>query len=183
MDALWIEFTKALTLCAKASGAPTNPHWTAYMTALFTPVVAFLGVLIAYRQWVTARDKLRLDLFERRLAIYSAFRTTLGQIFVKGQLNQEDEQKYLNGVSSSMWLFGEDVHKYLADEFWGKLMEHHLLVSELDGAVVGIERRELAKKKSELRSWFLVQDKRAEMLFLPYLGFHHLTAHRKPQKR
>jgi hypothetical protein len=176
MDAMWAEFSRALELCARASSASKNMHWTEYMSALTTPMLAIFGAFIAYRQWATSRDELRLDLFERRLVIYEAFRSALGQMYVKGQLNHEDEDKYLAGVAGSLWLFGDDVHKYLVEEFWNKLMEHRLLVSQLQEALQIDERRELAQKKRELREWLLAQNKRSEKLFLPYLGFHHRTA-------
>ena len=44
------EISQALVLCAKASSA--GPNWTAVITG----VVAALGILIAYRQWASARD-------------------------------------------------------------------------------------------------------------------------------
>jgi hypothetical protein len=42
-----------------------SPHWTAYVSALGTPIIAALAAviasLIAYRQWRTAQDRLKLD--------------------------------------------------------------------------------------------------------------------------
>lgn len=35
-----------------------------------TPIVALLVGLVAYRQWLTAKDKLALDLFDRRLEMH-----------------------------------------------------------------------------------------------------------------
>jgi hypothetical protein len=47
------------------------PHWTAYLTALLTPVIAVLATYIAYQQWRLNRHKLKLDLFERRWNVYA----------------------------------------------------------------------------------------------------------------
>lgn len=49
-----------------------EPHWTAYLSALLTPIVGFFGALIAYLQWRIARNKIKLDLYEKRFAIYEA---------------------------------------------------------------------------------------------------------------
>ena len=44
--------------------------WLVVLQGLLTPVIATIAVGIAYQQWKTNRAKLRLDLFERRMAIF-----------------------------------------------------------------------------------------------------------------
>ena len=50
------------------------PLWVEYVKALGTPVVAIVAAsiagAIAYRQLRTARNKLKLDLFDKRMAVY-----------------------------------------------------------------------------------------------------------------
>jgi hypothetical protein len=46
---------------------PTIPVWISTLSALLTPAIAILGGVIAYRQWRTARDILKFDLFDRAL--------------------------------------------------------------------------------------------------------------------
>ncbi len=57
------------------------PIWTEYVRVLGTPVVALLAAsiagFIANRQWKTARNKLKLDLFDKRIAIYKLAITAL----------------------------------------------------------------------------------------------------------
>jgi hypothetical protein len=52
------------------------PIWIEYVKALGTPlaalVAAFIGGFIAYRQMQTAKNKLKLDLFDKRVAVYKA---------------------------------------------------------------------------------------------------------------
>lgn len=45
-------------------------HWTAYVSAFGLPIVAAVAAAIAFYQWKTARNKLKLDLFEKRIAVY-----------------------------------------------------------------------------------------------------------------
>lgn len=47
-----------------------DPHWTAYLKALLTPLVAIIAAYVAWRNVETARNKLKLDLFYRRLKAY-----------------------------------------------------------------------------------------------------------------
>ena len=55
---------------------PADPHWTAYLTAISTPIVAILAALIAggiaYKNWRTAQMKLKLDLFDKRISVVEA---------------------------------------------------------------------------------------------------------------
>ncbi len=150
-----------------------QPHWTAYLTAFMTVFIAAFGAWIAFQQWRTAQDKLRLDLFERRMVIYDAARKALGKIFTHGEITPLEETEFLVGVMGSKWLFGKDIHEYLHKEFWEKLAENHMYVAMLDGLPTGAERTSLANKKAELRKWFTAQSDRMDALFLPYLGFPH----------
>ena len=43
-------------------------------SAFLTPLIAIIVAYIAYRQHLTARAKLNLDLFEKRLAVYNQAR-------------------------------------------------------------------------------------------------------------
>lgn len=150
-----------------------GPHWTTYLTAMMTPVVACFGAWIAYQQWITARDKLRLDLYERRMAVFTAAWETLGVVFTRGDLTREDESTYLQGTAGAQWLFGKEIQEYLGKEFWGQLCELHRYVAEMDGLPPGPQRSELSQKKLEQRKWFYAQSDRMEKLFHPYLGFEH----------
>jgi hypothetical protein len=42
------------------------PIWAHELQALSVPIVALFGLYIAYRQWVTAHERVKIDLFERR---------------------------------------------------------------------------------------------------------------------
>jgi hypothetical protein len=52
------------------------PSWVQYTQALAPPFIALVagisGGYIAYRQWRTGHYQLRLDLFDRRFAVYKA---------------------------------------------------------------------------------------------------------------
>lgn len=150
-----------------------EPHWTAYLTAMMTPVVASFGAWIAYQQWITARDKLRLDLYERRMAVYKAAWEAMGIVFTRGGISTEDESTYLQGIAGAQWLFGEEVVDYLNKELWEQLTDLHSYIAQLDGLPHGPERTALANKKAEQRKWFYDQPKRLDKLFYPYLGFEH----------
>lgn len=153
-----------------------EPHWTAYVTAFATPVVAGLGLWIARRQWVTARDKLRLDLFEKRMLIYDAFRKAESRVLSSAGLSTEHKTQYLIDVSSAKWLFGEEVVFFLEDEFPEKLDELRLCSTALMRPQLSDEERwKFTQQEIELLRWFGAQRTLADQLFMPYLSFREIA--------
>lgn len=45
---------------------------TKLFSALAVPIIGFLGVYIAWKQWETAAYRYRMDLFDKRFGIYEA---------------------------------------------------------------------------------------------------------------
>jgi len=60
------------------------PTCVLYVQALGPTIIALaasgIAGYIAFRQWLTARNRLKLDLFDKRFAIYQAMRDFLGGI-------------------------------------------------------------------------------------------------------
>jgi hypothetical protein len=134
-----------------------EPHWTAYLSALLTPVVAVIGAYIAWRQSRTAQNKLKLDLFEKRFAVYHAARNMLAEIMTKGKLSDASLYEYGAGTREAKWLMDEEVAKYLSEELWNNAVQLQTCDAELDGLPVGEERTRLVHKRAELKKWFFAQ--------------------------
>jgi len=98
--------------------APT--HWTAYLAAISTPLIAMLaggfGGYVAWRQWRTAQDRLRLDLFEKRLAIYTATMKFLASILTSGRVDRDEEHLWSIAVREAKWLLNRDLEVYFYSE-------------------------------------------------------------------
>jgi hypothetical protein len=61
--------------------------WVTLFAGLLTPVIGIVVAFVAWQQWKTARDKLKLDMFDRRLAIFIAVRD-----YMTAVLNRSDGQ-------------------------------------------------------------------------------------------
>jgi hypothetical protein len=93
------------------------PIWIEYVRALGTPIAALLGAIIAgviaYRQMRTATNKLKLDLFEKRIIVYTAAVDLISTI---GGLDHISEKRYdeiLASLNGALWLLDRDAEKYL----------------------------------------------------------------------
>jgi hypothetical protein len=78
-------------------------------SALLTPVVALLAMYIAYRQWRTAQNKLKLDLFERRVAIYEAAQSYVHHCRHEQRIDAIIEQAFADRTSGAKWLLNDEV--------------------------------------------------------------------------
>jgi hypothetical protein len=96
------------------------------LTNFLTLIVAAIAVYIAYQQWLTARAKLNLDLFERRLPIFDA--TLKAAIFAYNDEETKNEalQGMTNLYAEASFLFKPEVEAYMRElsETIGELKKH-----------------------------------------------------------
>lgn len=150
-----------------------DPHWTTYLSALLVPTVAVLGFIITYRQWRTAQNKLKLDLFERRFSVYDAARRLLASIMTSGKAKDEETFKFLSGTREAKWLLNADIAEYLDKQIYHKAIDLQTLDAELEGVPVGEERSANVRKQSEIKTWMLKQYEVLDEKFTPFLKLEH----------
>lgn len=123
---------------------PADPHWTAYWTALGTPIFSFIAaaaaIWIAHRNWRTAQNKLKLDLFDRRVKVYAVIREAMNKLATDRILEAQELVDCYDAMFDSEWLFSKNVYSYLANNTVSKISEcramakrvHELKVELLD---------------------------------------------------
>lgn len=84
------------------------------VVSVVTALIAGLVGIVAYRQWRTAREKLVLDLFQRRFNIYVAAKSGVDQVMISASTRNNDSIRNVSVAGSeAVFLFGNDVCKYL----------------------------------------------------------------------
>ncbi|MGY5803369.1 hypothetical protein ACXHMN_18730 [Rhizobium sp. LEGMi12c] len=85
------------------------PVWIQVLQALSTPAIALGGGLVAYRQWRTAQQKVVLDLFDRRWALYNEILAVVQDALRGTKADTDDSIKV--GILShrATFIFGDDV--------------------------------------------------------------------------
>jgi hypothetical protein len=151
----------------------TDPHWTTYLAALLTPTVAILGALIAYRQWRLAQNKLKLDLFDRRLSIYEAARTLVASIMTSGKAKDEEVFKFMVATREAKWLLNDSIAQYLDKELYHNAIDLQTLAAELEGVPVGEVRTKNVRAQAEIKKWLLAQFEVLDEKFSPFLQLRH----------
>lgn len=77
-----------------------------------TFVVAIFAAMIAHRQSLTAQSKLRLDLFEKRWAVYRATQNIILALN-RQQVTPVAHQDFARAIQGARWLFDEPTSVYL----------------------------------------------------------------------
>lgn len=84
-----------------------------FSKGLLTPIIAVIAAFIAYKQWYTNAQKLKLDLFNRRFRVYEETIKILRLILRNLKPNQADLQNFYEATLEADFLFKPEVRQYL----------------------------------------------------------------------
>lgn len=152
---------------------PSEGNWVTTFSALLTPIIAILSVFIAANQWITARRKLKLDLYEKRLKVYESVRSTIGKIVTSGTTDQQTETDFLIGIAGSKWLFDESMVNYLNVDLWKEIVRLGTIRAMVDGVPQGEESSRLIKEWGESKMSFNYHLQKIDEKFYPFLNLRH----------
>jgi hypothetical protein len=141
-----------------------------WLTALTTPALATVAGWIALQQYRLQRYRLRHDLSERRLAVFTAARDFARTAVTKLEASDEALVAFDVATAQAPFLFGADVIDYLA----GLRHSYCILLGVADQRQLGDipERPEGAQARSDWvvqRQWLRDELKKAQQVFRPYL--------------
>ena len=132
--------------------------------------VAKLQAGIAKRAWQTSNEKIVLDLFEKRLAIYEEIRATITPINSSGNTTDENFCKYCQSIDRARYFFGLDVLNYL-ERIRISLINHQLACSTVSNDLTP-DRPDWVKRKMESFKQIIEFYTDAPPLFAPYMQAH-----------
>ncbi|WSH67085.1 hypothetical protein U8Q05_12015 [Rhizobium ruizarguesonis] len=87
--------------------------WMQAGQLITTVVIGVIAAVIAWRQWRTARDKIKLDLFDRRFAVFMDVRKLVSEA---AQARAFSDPALPNEVvARARFLFGPEIQKQVSD--------------------------------------------------------------------
>jgi hypothetical protein len=125
-------------------------------SGLLTPLIAIIVAYIAYRQWRTADNRLKLDMFERRLAIHSIARDLIASVVTSGVVDNSMLLSFVHGTRQARWLLDTSLQDYLDAEMYKSALCLQNLQSE-EKCLSGDDLTGNVQKQSELKIWFTNQ--------------------------
>ena len=87
--------------------------WKAVITVIVALIAALIAASLQYRQWKTAHDKLKLDLFERRIKVFETIRAELLAPAVGGRYPDKVSDACSAAIADARWIFGPEVTDFL----------------------------------------------------------------------
>ena len=100
-------------------------------------------------------------------------RQVITTVMTSGQISQEAEFQYLSGTRGALWLYNEEIVRYLDEEIWHKVVDLGTLQSELEGLPVGEERTKNVHAQRDIKKWLAKQLRVMERKFAPFLTLGH----------
>jgi len=135
-----------------------------------TTIVAVAGAVIAYFQFVTARRKLMLNLFDRRLKVVEGVERAVGPFLANGKLSVENFNELLTAKVAARFLFGQDVQDHtglLQQDFAFWLAHSDRSLADPDTP----NREALIDKKAEVELRLATYPSKTAGIFGPYMKF------------
>ena len=144
-----------------------------HFLTFLTIIVGILVVFMAYRQFVLANEKLKLDLFEKRFAIYTGVESFLtyiigGESATHETITFERLHKFWYETRYAPFLYDNDILIYL-EEINKKAAKLQIIEQQMQSNPQ--DYTNLFDEKSVINEWFLNQLSRLKDIFSPYLKF------------
>ena len=144
-----------------------------YLAPSATLIVGLSVAFIAWQQWRVARNKLRMDLFDRRYKVYEATRQFLSVILRDATFKDSDLFTFYAGISDSEFLFRSDVVDYLT-QMRKRAIEMQLHQKLCEPLPLGDERPRHVQAAHDQLLWLDEQLTAMSKTFAPYLGLSHI---------
>ena len=140
--------------------------------AVLLAYIAYQNYKINFANSRVQKDKLRLDLFDRRHRIFRASQELFATVVREGALTQKALFKFSADSSDSEFLFGEEIKDYISEIYKRGVKLIYINERLNDRSLkVGDERSKLAHENSELLKWFGDQFEVSREKFRKYLHF------------
>ena len=145
-----------------------TPIWVQTLSALLVPVIALAVGVIAYLQWRTNKNRLKLELFDRRVKYYEAAIQFIGDTMANNAVSDESRMKFIHARYGSAFLLNDDVTEYLKE-----LSKKGDAVSELSSKEKdlpsGDDKTRTIEERYEAVNWIVGQREILQRKFEPFL--------------
>lgn len=117
----------------------------------------------------TAKNALKLELFERRVAVYDAALKAIDSTALMNYQREEVQKAYKAGIEPAIWLFPQEVLDYLNSELLPLLVEFGVTSRDAEFCADEEEKTSAIRRESYLRIELMAQGHRLNEVFAPHL--------------
>jgi hypothetical protein len=150
--------------------AASAAAFVAYRLGRSQIAVAEIQADVAKRNWQTANERIVLDLFERRIAIFEGIRGVVAKVLSTGRPDDETYFEFVKAIDKATYFFGPEVADYLEE------LRLLIIDLQLDANVISDnrnpDRSEHIKGKTERMKKLSKFYETTKVLFGPYIQAH-----------
>ncbi|MBB4768630.1 MULTISPECIES: hypothetical protein [Xanthomonas] len=143
------------------------------LRASMPTVVATAAVWISFQQYRIAEAKLKLDLYDRRMAVYEGFRELL-EVVTLDSIVAVNLAKFRACIGHAEFLFGVDVIKFLrtVEEKYKRLLKLSGKMRSIKAGTSQESLQDVERQFDEQLDEFLEMDQTGFAVFQRYLSMH-----------
>ncbi len=138
--------------------------------AIIATLIAIMVAWTGYQQYKLAKDKFKLDLFEKRFAVYKGIQRFLTIIRQKPYFDDGQLFEFRRDTQNATFLFGSEITKYI-NMIDSKALKMRSIVCQYQPLPVGKDRSILVKNQDQLLTELIDELPRLREVFAPYLRF------------
>ena len=158
------------TISKTANILPLGGVTLTEINALFTIFIGLFVAWVAFQQYRLGRAKFKLDLFDKRYAIYKATQRFLSHILKEARMDLKKLWEFRGDTQNAVFLFDNDIPKYL-DEIDKKALKLWETKEEYKEMPKGDERSKLCRDESQLCHELIKKLPELKVVFGKYLKF------------
>jgi hypothetical protein len=136
--------------------------------ALLTPVIGVVTTIILVNQYRMEKRRWRLDLFEKRYAVFRSTMEYIGSMMRHGKSTVEAQASFLEGTRDRALLFKDEIQALL-DEIWKDSIDLEMHQEIFKDLPVGEERTKHVHAAADIKKKLPELGKRAQDIFGGYL--------------
>lgn len=124
------------------------------LSALLMPAIVLLGMYIAWQQYKINKNRLKLELFNRRYKVYDALMNIFSSVLREGKLSREIFLEYSHFINEGKFLFSTDIAEYL-DKAYNKInmLSAHMNLLENLRSIDDKNMERITKDVFEIQTW------------------------------
>jgi hypothetical protein len=112
---------------------------------IVSAVIVALGVVVAFLQWLTARQKAALELKDRQLKLYQTVKNCVHQFSINSQRFGGELEKQFLKVEDEARFLDDNLHNYLE-----ALRQEMLIVHDIDKHIARLQEQGKTSSPTEL---------------------------------
>jgi hypothetical protein len=136
---------------------------------ILTGAIGCVTVYIAWQQWLTAKNKFRLDLFDRRFPVFEATMRLAEIVMTKGDISLEQVHRFAFATKGVEFLFNRELRDYCDEQLHKEALAVHMGKQKIDSLSEGEERDKSTILLHERIVWFSDQRNEIQKRFAPFL--------------